>query len=174
MRPTEARLYGACLDQVYVVDEEAHEHDEVGDRDGGADPRGGCMRWQRRAARWERQLDDGVCISNYALGDPATFVLNQKIASNATIQRADGTTYYVPTFVTPIGKTWLSPASNSTYFLQFQVDVPGFDASLVVTSLVDAQELPVSASPVYEGVASATGTFEGHAVSGTAWNEQAH
>jgi predicted secreted hydrolase len=122
----------------------------------------------------DMQLDDGVSISNYAQGDPTTFVLNQKITSNATIQRADGTTYFVPTSVTPIGRTWLSPASNNTYFLQFQVDVPGFDTSLVVTSLVDGQEFPVATSPIYEGIASATGTFEGHQVSGTAWIEQSH
>jgi len=121
----------------------------------------------------DMQLDDGVCISNYAFGDPTTFVLNEKIASQATIQRADGTTYYVPTTVTPIGKTWLRPTSKSTYFLQLQVDIPGFDTSLVVTSLIDDQEFPLSARPIYEGVATATGTFEGQKVSGTAWNEQA-
>jgi predicted secreted hydrolase len=120
----------------------------------------------------DMQLDDGVSISNYAVIDPTTLRLNQATASNATIQRADGITYYVPTVVTPIGRTWLSPASGSTYFLQLQVDIPGFDATLVATSLVDAQEFPVTGSSVYEGVAGATGTFEGHEVSGSAWIEQ--
>lgn len=57
--------------------------------------------------------------------------------------------------------------------MQLQVDIPSFDATIVVTSLVDSQEFPAVGSPVYEGVASASGTFEGRQVSGSAWNEQA-
>ncbi len=121
----------------------------------------------------DMQLDNGVSISNYSVLDPGLPPLNQRTQSEATVQRPDGTTYFVPSFVTPIGRTWTSPASGRTFFMQLQVDIPSFDATIVVTSLVDSQEFPVAGSPVYEGIASASGTFEGRQVSGSAWNEQA-
>jgi hypothetical protein len=45
----------------------------------------------------------------------------------------------------------------------------GATAKLTVTSLAGVP----GTSSVYEGVARATGTFDGQPVSGTAWNEQA-
>ncbi|CAN5405938.1 hypothetical protein BH10PSE16_BH10PSE16_20270 [soil metagenome] len=120
----------------------------------------------------DMQLDNGVCISNYATYTSGAPVLNQKAKSEATVQRADGTTYLVESFLTPTGRTWTSGVSGTTYNMQFQIDIPAFDASLVVTSLMDSQEFPVLSKPTYEGVASATGTFEGKKVTGTAWNEQ--
>jgi predicted secreted hydrolase len=115
------------------------------------------------------QLSNGVCISNYTLDSPE---LDKKTASQATVQRADGTTYFVSSFVTPIGATWTSPASGATYFMELKVEIPAFEATLLVSSLVDSQEFPFSQGAVYEGVAGATGTFEGEAVAGTAWSEQ--
>lgn len=115
------------------------------------------------------QLGNGVCISNYTLDAPE---LNQKTRSQATVQRADGTTYFVDTSVTPIGSTWTSPESGATYFMQLKVEIPAFEATLLVSSLVDSQEFPMGEGSVYEGVASATGTFEGESVTGTAWSEQ--
>jgi hypothetical protein len=72
----------------------------------------------------------------------------------------------VPTFVTPIERTWTSPVSGETYFMKFRIEIPSFDADLVVESLMDSQEFPVVGSPVYEGVASAEGTFRGRRVRG--------
>ena len=115
------------------------------------------------------QLDNGVCISNYTVDTPG---LGSKTASLATVQRADGTTYFVKSFVTPTGPTWTSPSSHLTYFMQLEVEIPAFEATLLVRSLVDSQELFTKGGSVYEGVASASGTFEGETVSGTAWNEQ--
>jgi hypothetical protein len=62
--------------------------------------------------------------------------------------------------------------------MAFQVDIPSFNATITVTSLVASQELvsklrPFLISEVYEGVASAKGIFMGQDVTGTAWNEQA-
>jgi hypothetical protein len=71
-----------------------------------------------------------------------------------------------------MGRTWTSPESGNTYFLEFLVEIPAFAASLTVTSLIDAQEFPVENASVYEGVAAATGTFRHEPVTGTAWNEQ--
>lgn len=117
----------------------------------------------------DMQLDNGVCISNYSLGQPA---LDKKIASMATVQRADGTTYFVESSVKPTGPTWTSPESGETYFMEIEVEIPAFEATFIVKSLVDAQEFPLPLGSVYEGVASALGTFEGVGVSGTAWSEQ--
>jgi len=127
---------------------------------------------QEQRPKWilqDMQLGNGVCISNYTTRPPE---LDQKTASQATVQRADGTTYFVRSFVTPIGATWTSPATLVTYFMQLKVEIPAFEATLFVSSLVDSQEFPVQGAPVYEGVARAVGTFEGEEVSGTAWNEQ--
>jgi predicted secreted hydrolase len=120
----------------------------------------------------DMQLDNGVCISNYSPITTSAPVLNQRIRSFATIQRPDGTTYKQDTFLTPIGRTWTSPATGTTYNMQFLIEMPTFNSSLVVTSLMDAQEFPVPTRPIYEGVADVKGTFEGQMVSGTAWNEQ--
>jgi hypothetical protein len=109
-----------------------------------------------------------VSISNYTSVTPGLLQLNQKTTSHATVQKRDGATYFVPTFITPIGRTWQSPTSGNTYFLELKVDIPAFDATIVVKSLVDGQEF----TAIYEGVASAAGTFEGRRISGTAWNEQ--
>jgi hypothetical protein len=38
------------------------------------------------------QLTNGVHLSNYSIEEP---VLNKKVASMATVQREDGTTYFV-------------------------------------------------------------------------------
>lgn len=120
----------------------------------------------------DMQLDDGTCLSNYATLEDGLPELGERRASTATIQDASGSIWYVPTFVTPIERTWTSPVSGATYFLELKVEIPSFDAELVVDALMDAQEFPVVGSPVYEGVASAEGTFRGRRVRGTAWIEQ--
>ena len=134
----------------------------------------GLFGTQEDRPKWilqDMQLDNGVCISNYSIEPPE---LRKKIASLATVQRADGTTYFVNSFVTPTGPTWTSPASGVTYYMELEVEIPAFKATLLVTSLVDSQEFSskIKGGSVYEGVASASGTFEDETVSGTAWNEQ--
>lgn len=116
------------------------------------------------------QLDNGARVHSYTVLEP---VLNQRSRGEATVMLADGSIYLVESFVTPFGRTWTSPRSGRTFFMQLKVEIPDFDATIVVESLVDSQEFPVAGGPVYEGVASANGTFRGSAVSGTAWNEQA-
>jgi hypothetical protein len=56
--------------------------------------------------------------------------------------------------------------------MQLKVEIPAFEATLLVSSLVDSQEFPMGEGSVYEGIAGAMGTFEGQAVAGTAWSEQ--
>ncbi len=121
----------------------------------------------------DMQLDNGFCISNYAtMAAGESPQLNKTTASSCTVQAADGTTWYVPSLVTPFGKTWTS-AAGATYFLQFEVQIPGFNATLIVDTPVAAQVFPLPGNSVYEGVASVSGTFRYAAVAGTAWNEQA-
>jgi len=117
----------------------------------------------------DMQLDNGVCISNYAtLAQGQAPKLDVRTASQCTVQNAEGDIWFVDSFVTPIGTTWTSE-SGTTYFLQFRVEIPSFNATLLVTSLVPNQAF----NGVYEGVANARGTFQFRDVSGTAWNEQA-
>lgn len=119
----------------------------------------------------DMQLDNGVCISN-STSLASNPISGQPVQSHATVQRADGTTYLVPSMITP-STPWKSPATGKTYFTRLKVEIPAFEAVLEVMSLVPAQEFPVAGSPIYEGVAGAVGTFEGKHVQGTAWNEQA-
>jgi predicted secreted hydrolase len=118
----------------------------------------------------DMQLDNGLRISNYTVAEPKH---GQRTGGEATVMDVDGTTYLVPSFVTPFGRTWTSPQSGRTFFLELRVEIPSFNANIVVTSLMDAQEFPAVGAPVYEGIAGAVGVFQGRAVAGTAWNEQA-
>lgn len=141
----------------------------------------GAFGKQTTTPKWvlqDMQLDNGLCISSSASIDSADSNPNnsnpvdgQPISGHATIQKADGTTYFVPSVITP-SDPWPSP-TGKIYFMQMKVEIPSFGARLIVRSLMKAQEFPVPKSPVYEGVASVAGTFNGKDVSGTAWNEQA-
>jgi predicted secreted hydrolase len=119
------------------------------------------------------QLDNGVHISNYVdfQNPPA---LNQTLSSVATIQFPDGTTYFEQNCtVTPVGQTWTGP-DGKTYFLEFLIYVPGFNANYSVKSLFAGQFFPdIDSQGVYEGAASVNGTFNGRSVNGTGWIEQA-
>lgn len=121
----------------------------------------------------DMQLDNGVSISNYSILGVTLPALNERRESNATVMLADGRTYYEPSFVTPVTRTWKSERTGRVYFMELFVEIPSFGASFLVKSLVDSQEFALPDSPVYEGVSTVTGTFEGASVSGTAWNEQA-
>ena len=108
----------------------------------------------RTPSKWflqDMQLDDGTCISNYSTVEDGLPALGERRPSTATIQDASGSIWYVPTFVTPIERTWTSPVSGETYFMKFRIEILSFDADLVVESLMDSQEFPVVGSPVYEG-----------------------
>jgi predicted secreted hydrolase len=119
----------------------------------------------------DMQLDNGVHISN-SISLTETPAPGSTIPSHATVQRADGTTYFVPSTIS-LGSPWTSPWTQKTYYRELLVVIPAFFAKITVTSLMDDQEFPATQSPVYEGIASAIGTFEGQAVSGYGWNEQA-
>lgn len=122
----------------------------------------------------DMQLDNGVSISNFSLTEPE---LGQTTTSIATVQYPNSPSIWVLTSLTP-SKPWTSPETGKTYFMELEVKmergiIPWWpDALLTVTSLVDSQEFPLPGGSVYEGVARATGAFNGVQVSGTAWNEQ--
>jgi predicted secreted hydrolase len=130
-----------------------------------------------KSVKWilqDMQLDNGVSISNFSLASPE---LGQPTQSIATVQYPGAPTIWVLTTTTP-QKPWTSPRTGKTYFMELQVTMQKGaifwwpDAQLTVTSLIDDQEFPVTGGAIYEGVARATGTFNGKQVSGTAWNEQ--
>jgi predicted secreted hydrolase len=120
----------------------------------------------------DMQLDNGVCISHFLTRAGGLPPYEERSPSHATVQEPDGATYFVDAFMTPTGRTWTSGESGGTYYMEFRVEIPSFDADLHVNTLVDSQEFPVPGASVYEGVAVAEGTFRGKRVRGTAWNEQ--
>lgn len=125
------------------------------------------------------QLDNGWHVMNFvSLGKDNPPALGTRTPSNATLQDPQGNMYYLDAdsqqaFMTPTGRTWKSPTGN-TYFLEYLVEILPVQAKLTVVSLMDDQEFPNVSEPggIYEGVAVASGTFQGQQVSGTAWNEQ--
>jgi predicted secreted hydrolase len=123
----------------------------------------------------------GVTLSNFATvgAGQAALVANEPSPSQATVQFPDGTTYFVHTSMTP-RDPWVSPVSKKLYYMTFQIDLPSFDTTIVVRSLMNEQEFATSlpiigvVSEIYEGVASASVQVGNEPVaSGFAWNEQA-
>jgi predicted secreted hydrolase len=127
--------------------------------------------------RWilqDMQLDNGWCISNFSF-PPSNGDLQpgQVVKGYATLQDPHGAMYVDLATTTVLAKPWKSPESKITYFMELQVGIPDFQAQFTVASLIESQEFYAPAGSVYEGVASVTGSFQGQAVGGTAWNEQA-
>ncbi|MDI1289291.1 MAG: lipocalin-like domain-containing protein [bacterium] len=125
----------------------------------------------------DMQLDNGYSISNVGIlsgADGQDAKIDVPMQGYATLEAANGDTYLVASSVTPFGKTWTSDVSGVTYFTQFKVEIPQFGAEIVVSTLMDSQEFPSpnAGGSVYEGVATAKGTFQGAEVAGKAWIEQ--
>lgn len=142
-----------------------HEYGYFGD--GTED---GRVRWLLQ----DFQLDNGWSISNAGIIGPGFKPeIDVTIPAFATLQDPEGRMYYVETSVTPIGELWTSPRSGVSYAQQFRVDIPSFDAELIVTTRLQDQEFALPGASVYEGTAEPSGTFLGENVSGDAWIEQA-
>lgn len=128
----------------------------------------------------DMQLNNGVHISHYVSFPGAPPQLNCRVPSEATIQFPDGTTYFQnDCFLTPVGETWTNPATKDIFFLEFHIEIPSFNGTFHVSTPVPDQDFPFPglipgtfAADTYEGVATATGEFNGESVQGTAWNEQ--
>ena len=119
------------------------------------------------------QLDNGVHISHGVTFPTDRPKLNARVPSAATIQFPDGTAYYdTSCFLTPVGTTWTNPTTKVLFFLEFKVEIPSFNATFHISTPVPGQDFPFGPVDTYEGVAIATGQFDGAAVNGTAWNEQ--
>jgi hypothetical protein len=127
--------------------------------------------------RWilqDMQLPNGWSISNFSFPPPgAPLQPGQSVNGYATLQGPDGAMYVNLATTTVLQKPWESPDSKITYFMELDVTIPEFQAQFTVTGLIDSQEFYQPSGSVYEGVARFSGTFQGQAVSGTAWNEQA-
>lgn len=119
--------------------------------------------------RWilqDAQLSNGVSLTNSGVG---SFDLKPGVplVTLATILE-NGVSTLSLALTTP-SNPWTS--GDTTYFLSWKVDILG-RCSLQFDALIPDQLFP-GERPVYEGVASVTGTFDGFAVEGTAWIEQA-
>lgn len=122
--------------------------------------------------RWSLQsaiLDNGYRLMSFS---PTNTVIaeNQPYVSNVTILFPDGTNQYTSGVTTPRGPLFVS-TEGVTYFTVVDLHIKDVDASLRFTSCLPDQEFKGS-SPVYEGIAKATGTWGGAKVEGTAWIEQ--
>jgi len=118
------------------------------------------------------QLDDGTDVMLYRLRrtdgsmDPH---------SSGTLSERDGRTQPLDlnrTVFTP-GATWRSPATSATYPVAWRVSVPSASLDLVVSAVVDGQELAGLPSGVayWEGAIDVSGTRAGHAVRGRGYLE---
>ncbi|SHJ61134.1 Predicted secreted hydrolase [Reichenbachiella agariperforans] len=119
------------------------------------------------------QLENGIQLSNYALVE-GPLIAGQAIDSHATVLLEDGTSVYVPTKVTPLHSKSLD---GFDYFMEFSLAIENkeFDihTTLNIVTLMDDQVFTNALSaPIYEGVASCSGTYNGTAVQGAAWIEQ--
>jgi predicted secreted hydrolase len=118
------------------------------------------------------QLANGWTISNAGIvATGKTPQLNVPFTGYANLESPDGKMYYVASTVTPTGGVWTSPQSGKTYFTKLQVNIPLFNAQIDVASLMPSQEFPGAAS-VYEGVGTASGTFQGSPTTAKAWIEE--
>ncbi|KGL63149.1 lipocalin-like domain-containing protein [Polaribacter sp. Hel1_85] len=128
------------------------------------------------SAKWilqDVQLDNGIQLTNSAPGDKVLTV-GQPIVGNATVLLKDGTSIYIPSVVTP-----LSPKSYDgvDYFMEFELTINneeyGIDTGLTIKALMDNQVFTnPNSAPIYEGIASCSGSYNGKPVKGDAWIEQ--
>ena len=143
-----------------------HEYGNFGG--GSSDSR---VRWLLQ----DMQLDNGYTLSNAGIiGEDYKPEIDVPIESYVTIQNPEGDLYYVASTVTAIGELWVSPRTGRPYAQQFRVEIPSFDADLVVTSRLPDQEFAVAGAPIYEGIAAIDGTLLGESVTGDGWIEQAY
>lgn len=122
----------------------------------------------------DMQLDNGVHLSNSVVFDEAP-KLDIRTPSYVTVQYPTDKTFFVPSFVTPQAPTWRNPDTGTTFFLQFRVEIPDFNADFQVQSLMDGQSfsVPELGLDVYEGVGTTVGHFDGKTHrTGAAWIEQ--
>lgn len=136
----------------------------------------GAFGTQANPVKWilqDMQLDNGYSISNASVIQGSEPKSDVPSTGWATLEDAEGKTYFVASTVTPTGPTWKSEKTGRTYFTKFRVQIPEFAVDTMVTTSMNDQEFPIPQQPVYEGVATADGTFQGKPVTGKAWIEQA-
>ncbi|MBO9577448.1 MAG: DoxX family protein [Microbacteriaceae bacterium] len=154
--------------EVYEVSGKTWMDHEYGDFGDGTDS--GRVRWLLQ----DMQLANGFTISNAGIiGEGFKPEIGVAVDGYATIQDPDGEIYYVASTITPVGELWTSPATGVAYAQQFRVQIPSFDADIVVSTRVQDQEFAIPGASIYEGTAEPEGTFLGDDVSGDAWIEQA-
>jgi predicted secreted hydrolase len=128
--------------------------------------------WFGKGTNWvlqDAQLDNGVHLSTFAVD--ATPQVGVPYDSWVSILWPDGDTTFHKSVTTPQGPTWTSP-EGVDYCLTMEIAIEEPAARLIVTSLLADQEFEIQQSPIYEGIASVSGTFAGETVTGPGWLEQ--
>ena len=115
------------------------------------------------------QLENGVHLSTYFTLDTPP-IAGQTLNSHTSILWPDGNTVFVSSTMTP-SNPYEGPG-GVTFFLTFDVAIPDAGANLQFNSLLSDQIFTTQTRPIYEGIASVAGTFEGLQVSGDGWIEQ--
>ena len=119
------------------------------------------------------QLDDGSDLMLFQLRrtsgepDPHSSGTWVDAAGVATGLRA-GEFTLVP------GRRWSSPSSEAVYPLEWRIELPGREARLDISAVVDAQELDMGASTgliYWEGAVTVSGQVDDRAVSGRGYLE---
>ncbi len=118
----------------------------------------------------DAQLDNGVCLSTFIPGQaPAQGVRTPSVVS--ILDTLDNSTFH-DSFTTLLGPSWTSP-EGVVYNTRMTVEIPSVGATLDFSASIPGQEFTNAMLPVYEGVATVSGTYENEPVTGTAWIEQA-
>jgi predicted secreted hydrolase len=127
------------------------------------------------STRWilqDIQLSNGVAISNSISGDTFTVAEGVPTPTYASILENGVNTFLENTTATPT-QPWIN--DGTTYFLNWEVDIPG-KGTLVLEAVMADQLFGGDQRPIYEGAATLTvvgGTYDGQSVTGTGWIEQA-
>lgn len=120
----------------------------------------------------DAQLTNGVCFSTYTLDEKAYPKVGKGLKSVVTMLR-DGKSYYYKNCTTTPGEPTFKGVTGIVYCLTQKVVIHDLkDTAFTFTSLVENQEFVTQSDPIYEGVASVTGTLEGEDVKGDGWIEQ--
>ena len=121
----------------------------------------------------DAQLDNGWMLSNFCVFHGTTPPpLDQPVDSFVTLRGPLGEMYVQTSTMTP-SNGWHSDRTGANYALTFDVAIGDF-AHLTFNAQVKNQEFPLpNNGSIYEGIATVTGTFNGAAVTGNGWIEQA-
>jgi len=119
---------------------------------------------------WSMKLDGGWEIMLFVFRDWDD-VITERVG---TIVDPDNNRYYLDgldTFTIQSQREWKSTHTDGTYPLDWKINIPSLDWDIMVTSLLDDQEMPNGAQNYWEGAVDITATHTGKAMKGTGYVE---